>query len=65
MKVTIEISLGTVNFKDKETGEAKTMEKVICKLPSGRTFEVTSNRFTYRAFDDLLEMLKNQGGDNA
>jgi len=65
MKVEIEMTLGVVNFKDKVTGEAKSMDKIVIKVPSCKELEVTPSRFNSRAVEDIVDLLKKQGGENA
>jgi len=45
-----------------KTGKDYDMTVVIMTLPNGSQVEVSSGRYTYRAFDYLCELLDGKGG---
>lgn len=57
MEIKVTISKRKKDYKDKETGAAKTMNLIVLTLPNGTELEVASGRFTYRAFDYLNDLI--------
>lgn len=60
-KIDVTVTKRTKEYKDKETGAAKSMNLVVLTLPNGVELEVASGRFNYRAFDYLNELCDKGG----
>ena len=57
MEIKVKISKGTIAYKDKKTNEDKKMDCVVFELPNGKTFNFISNRFNYREYDYLIDLI--------
>ena len=57
MEIKVKISKSTIAYKDKKTGEDKTMKAIVFELPNGGNFNFLSGRFTYREFDYLNDLI--------
>jgi len=60
-KIEVTVTKRKKDYKDKETGAAKTMNLVVLTLPTGVELEVASGRFNYRAFDYLNDLCDKGG----
>ena len=56
-KIEVTVTKRKKDYKDKETGAAKTMNLVVLTLPNGTELEVASGRFNYKAFDHLSDLV--------
>ena len=57
MEVKVKISKGVINYKDKETGESKSMECVELEFPNAAKTNLVSSRFNYRVYDYLIDII--------
>ena len=56
-EITIKISKARHKYKCKETGEQKEMDYVQFEFPNGKTDKYLSNRFNYRIYDYLVDVI--------
>jgi len=56
--VTVKISKGQINFKDKKDGSDKSMNCIVLEMPNGATTNFVSDRFNYRVYDYLLDLIE-------
>ena len=56
-EITIKISKGKHGYKCKESGQTKEMEFIQFEFPNGKTDKYLSNRFNYRIYDYLLDVI--------
>ena len=56
-EITVKISKGKHSYKDKESGQQKEMDYIQFEFPNGKTDKYLSNRFNYRIYDYLLDVI--------
>jgi hypothetical protein len=56
-EITVKISNGKIGYKDKTDGLAKEMGCVVLEFPNGKTTNLISNRFNYRVYDYLTDLI--------
>ena len=59
--VTVKINKGQINYKDKDTGESKSMDCVELEFPNGAKTNLVSSRFNYRVYDYLIDLIEKGG----
>ena len=57
MEIKVKISKNNIAYKDKKTGADKEMRCIAFELPNGRSFNFLSDRFNYREFDYLTDLI--------
>ena len=58
MKIEVTLSKDRKTGTSQKTGKPYDMEVVVLTLPNGNQIEVISNRFNYRTFDYLVDLIK-------
>ena len=62
MKIEVKISKAKIAYKDKKTGADKELKCVAFELPNGKSFNFVSDRFNYREFDYLTDLIDGNKG---
>lgn len=60
-EVNVKISKNKINFKDKKTGADSEMKVIVMEFPNGAKTNLASNRYNYRAFDYLSDLIEKGG----
>ena len=55
--MTVKFSKEKVNYTDKETGKAKTFDRINMELPNGQKTEVKATKWNYRAIDYITDAI--------
>jgi hypothetical protein len=57
MTIEVKIAKGKINYTSKKDGSAKTAECIVVEFDNGKTINLFADRFNYRTFDYLNDLL--------